>query len=195
VAGDGTADPELDALQRRGTRLGIGAIIGVGLLVVATVVVALGVLISTLGDDLPAKPRIERDKPQLQLTVDRLASVRDDLAAIPPPPGASGDHATESKDCTYDNSGNVGQPAVGRSWKVRPVDASGTIAAVAAALNARGWVDSPVSGAIVERRLTRSWGDWSARIEIGRSYEQDEVWVDGSVVDALPCRLASDSGD
>lgn len=194
MVADTTADPELDALQRRGTRLGIGAIIAVGLLLLASAVVGLGVVISKLGNALPALPRIERDKPQLQLTLARLGSIQSDLAAIPPPSGAASDHATGSNDCTYD-SGSVGQPWTGRSWKVQPADATGTIAAVAEALNQRGWVDSPVSGAIVERRLTRSSGDWSARIEIGRSYEQDEVWASGSVIDALPCRLAPESGD
>ena len=167
MAVGGAADPELEALQRRGTRLGIGVLAGVVLLLILSVVLVGGVVIVKLMNEVPGELPIERNEQELKLTRARLVSVKSELEAIPSPVGASHAQSTDTLDC-HEDSGAVLQPWVGRSWTVQPADADRIIAAVAETLGERGWVGSSVTGNIVERRLMRSWGEWSGEVSIGR---------------------------
>ena len=184
------ADRELDALKGRGRALGLAVLLGIGLfcLMLAGCMV---LLINVVGD-ADNEPRIKRDDDQLRLTLVRLASVEEAFAVIPVPVGAYNPKSAGAKDCYY--SSGVGQPWVERTWTVEPANADRTVASVAESLTRLGWLDASTVGNVVDRTLTRAWGDWSSQAEVGRSIDQTEVWVMGTVIGAAPCSLESRSG-
>lgn len=117
-----------------------------------------------------------------------LREVEVELRGLPLPAGAT-DEGTKQVGCGTD-SGDVFQPAAVRHWRVRASEAGPVAAAVAEAMLTRGWTGPAAPNQFGSYYLAAEHDTWAARAVVGDSYDRDLVYVEVTIKDAQPCRLA-----
>lgn|GEM_PF-5452604 len=137
---------------------------------------------------IPKEPRFETDGKLMEQTTGHLREIEADLRALPVPAGTI-DKGTRQVGCGTD-SGDLFQPAAVRHWRVMASDVRPATDAVAKAMLARGWTGSTSPDQVDSYHLTADRGTWSAGATIGGASDDDLVYVEVTIKDALPCRLA-----
>jgi hypothetical protein len=136
----------------------------------------------------PDEPRIETDHQLMEQTTAHLREVKAELRGLPVPDGAT-DSGIRQVGCRTD-SGDLFQPAAVRHWKVGASDGAAASSAVAAAMRAGGWTGSTAANESGSYFLMADRGTWAARAVLGDSDDNNLVYVEVTISDARPCRLA-----
>jgi hypothetical protein len=166
--------------RRRRGRLALAAALAV---LTALVAVATWVWLQ-----LPEEPRFETDSRLMEQTTAQLREVEVELGDLPLPLGAT-DEGTNQLGCRTD-SGDVFQPAAVRHWRVRPSEGGPIAQAVAEAMLARAWTGSGGPDQFGSYYLSAERRTWAASAVVYNSFDGELVYVEVTIKDAQPCRLA-----
>jgi len=140
-----------------------------------------------------AEPDVQADPVALSLTMERLRTLRAELAALDAPALRGIDSPVRQRGCGTD-SGQAQQPSITRSWDAPREDARRASEQIAAALVAQGWFQTDDRFGYT---LDRDFGGWRARIAVGDFADYDRadlvtVFAEASVDGATPCFIAAD---